>query len=86
MKSALQRVREQVVGKHYLDVKGIDWLGYRPIVEKDSLVVVGVVYCGPVGSEAKRYQFADVVDGKLVNLGRGQEVAVVAKKPPGDKP
>ena len=80
MKSAAQRVREQVVGKHYDEVREIDWLGYRPVVQKDSLIIVDVVYCGPVGSEAKRYQFADVVGGKLVNLGRGREVAVVAKR------
>lgn len=81
MKTAMKRVREQVVGKPYEEVKGIDWLGFRPVVQKDSLIIVDVVYCGPVGSEAKRYQFADVVDGKLVNLGRGKDVAVVARKP-----
>ena len=82
MKTALKRVREQVVGRHYDEVKSIEWMGFRPVVQKDSLIVVDIVYCGPVGSEAKRYQFADVVDGKLVNLGLGKEVAVVARKPP----
>ena len=80
MKTALRRLREQVIEKHYEDVKDVDWMGYRPVVLKESLIVVDVVYCGPVGSEASRYQFADVVDGKLVNLGRGKDVAVVAKR------
>ena len=81
MRSAEKRIREQVIGKHYEEFMGIDWLGYRPVVRKESLVIVDVVYCGPVGSEARKYQFADVVDGKLVNLGRGRDVAVVAKSP-----
>lgn len=79
-KTALQRVREQVIGRSYEEVQGIDWLGFRPVVQKESLIVVDVVYCGPVGSEARRYQFADVVAGKLVNIGRGKDVAVVTGK------
>ncbi|UCE58953.1 MAG: hypothetical protein JSU63_16110 [Phycisphaerales bacterium] len=82
MKTAEQRIREQVIGKPYSDTLDVDWLGYRPVVEKDSLIIVDVVYCGPVGGEATRHQFADVVGGKIVNLGRGKDVAVIKRKPP----
>lgn len=74
-------MREQVIGRNYDEVRGVDWMGYKPVVEKGSLVVIDVVYCGPRGSEAKRYQFADFVNGDLVNLGRGKDVAVVGKRP-----